>query len=552
MALVAFCLWLFGCGDPVDDNVVARVDTVEITVEDLLRFNMDMPALLRSEEQGVQMWREYLDSMIDMELLLLEAHKQGLDQDSAFLSKWEHERQQKLIREILRREVKEKSAFSSEELRRSFEQSKWNRMLKLARIQVETEEDARQVVEELEQGKGFGEVAKLRSTDRKTASQGGLLDPLYGRGNVEAQGMPVEVAEEVFALAVGKISRPFEIGDGYEIFQVIAESPPPASYSLIHAQVQITKAAWDRRKELMEELATQFEVELDQEGIGFLLARAPSADADTLALAEPDLGVVLCRFDGGQLTLKNFADTYQRVRRFQAVRFDSSGIAEFIHRQLLPVTLLAKAALKQGIDRDSSVVAWLDTKKKTMLIEMLKEREVDQRIDLSDEEVRSYYESHLHLFKKPEQITVQEILCTTEEEAEDVLQRILNGEDMEHLAEHYSIRNGVERTKGLLHIHAYGQTNYGALYDEAMKAEVGELTGPVQLEEGYTVFKVLEKAGLKADPFETASSRARYWLKKEKEEELIAALLHSLKEKYASKIVLFEDRLQKMDAEADI
>ena len=271
---------------------------------------------------------------------------------------------------------------------------------------------------------------------------------------------------------------------------------------MIYAQVQITKAAWARREELMEELATQFEVELDQEGIDFLLARAPSSDADPLALAESDQGVVLCRFAGGQLTLKDFADTYQRVRHFRAVRFDSSGIAEFIHRELLPITLLSKAALKQGIDQDSSVVAWLETKKKTMLIETLKEREVDQRIALSDEAVRSYYESHLHRFKKPEQITVQEILCTTREEAEEVLQRILNGEDMENLAERYSIRSGVERTKGLIHMHAYGQTNYSVLYDEAMKAEVGELKGPVQLEEGYTVFKVMEKVGLKPDPFE--------------------------------------------------
>ena len=552
MVLVAFFLLLFGCGDPADDNVIARVDTVEITVEDLLQFNADIPALLRSEEQGVQMWRDHLDSMVDMELMLLEARQQGLDQDSEFLGKWEHERQQKLIREILRREVKEKSAFSPEELRRRFEQSKWNRMLKLARIQVETEEDARKVVEEMEQGKGFGEVAKLHSTDRETASQGGLLGPLYGRGNVEEQGMPVEVAEEVFALAIGKISQPFEIGDGYEIFQVVAESPPPASYSLIHAQVEITKAAWARREELMAELATQFEVELDQEGIDFLLARAPNSDADTLVLAESDQGVVLCRFAGGQLTLKNFADTYQRVRHFRSVSFDSSGIAEFIQRELLPVTLLSKAALEQGIEQDSSVVAWLEAKKKTMLIQTLKEREVDRRIDLSDEAVRSYYESHLHLFKKPEQITVQEILCTTEEEAEEVLQRILHGEDMERLAERYSVRSEAEKTKGLIHIHVYEQTNYGVLYDEAVKAEVGELNGPVQLEEGYAVFKVMEKSGLQPDPFETASSRARYWLGKEKEEELIAALLHSLKEKYAAKIVLFEDRLQKMDAEADI
>ena len=58
---------------------------------------------------------------------------------------------------------KKKSNLSSDELRRSFEQSKWNRMLKLAHIQVETEKDAREVMEELEQGKEFGEVAKLRS-----------------------------------------------------------------------------------------------------------------------------------------------------------------------------------------------------------------------------------------------------------------------------------------------------------------------------------------------------------------------------------------------------
>ena len=82
MALVAFFLWLSGCGDTADNNVVARVDTAEITVEDLLRFNGDMPALLRSEEEGVQVWRDYLDSMVDMELMLLEARKQGIDQDS--------------------------------------------------------------------------------------------------------------------------------------------------------------------------------------------------------------------------------------------------------------------------------------------------------------------------------------------------------------------------------------------------------------------------------------------------------------------------------------
>ena len=169
--------------------------------------------------------------------------------------------------------------------------------------------------------------------------------------------------------------------------------------------------------------------------------------------------------------MKDFADTYDSVRRFRPARFDSSGIAEFVHKELLPSTLMSRLA-EQGVVQDSSVVAWLDAKKKTMLIAALKKQAVDNKIDVRDEAVRSYYESHPALFTKPEQITVQEILCATREEAEDVLKRIRNGEEMASLAER-SIRRDV-RPNGLIHMHLYSKTNYGTLYDEAMKADVAK------------------------------------------------------------------------------
>ena len=546
---VAFFLWLSGCADTADDNVLARVDTVEITVEDLQRFNADIPALQRSDEEGVQVWREYLESMIDMELLLLEARNLGLDQDLEFVTSWEDERRTKLIAEIVLREVQEKIDLPRDELRRQFLQSKWNRMLKLARIKVQTEKDAREVVEELEQGKDFVEVARLRSTDRETASLGGLLDPLYGRGNIEEHGMSVEVAEVLFELAVGEISPPLEAGDGYDIFQVVSEGPAPYGYFMIYSQVELTKASRARHEELMEEMVAQFGVQLDQKGVALLLERAPSSGSDPLNLAKQEQEVVLCRFDGGQFTLKDFVDTYDSVRRFRPARFDSSGIAEFVYKELLPSTLMSRLA-EQGVVQDSAVVAWLDAKKKTMLIAALKERAVDSKIDVRDEAVRSYYESHPALFTKPEQVTLEEILCATREEAEDVLKRIRSGEDMASLAER-STRPDI-RPDARIHMHLYSKTNYGALYDEAMKAEVAELKGPVQLEEGYSVFRVMEKMGLEPDSFEEASSRARYWVRVAEEKKLINALLLSLKEKYASKIVLFEERLKRMNAEAVI
>ena len=553
-AAVASLLWLacVGCGRTADDDVVARVGTAQITVQDLVEFNAEMPAVLRSEEEGVEEWRDYLQSLVDLELLLLEARERGLDQDPEFRRSWEAERRQKLIGEIFRREVTEKTGVSSKELQQRFRQTKWNRMLKLARIRVETEADARQAVAALEQGQPFEEIARKHSIDRETASQGGLLEPLYGRANVEQLGMPVEVAEEVFELQVGEVSRPFELDNGFEIFQVVAERPAPATYPMMFASAKMVEATRARQKQLMEELSTKFEVRLDREGIASFIEKTSGSgddgpEADELeSLAEEE--VVLCRFDGGELTSRNFADAYLKIRRFRPVEFDSSGIAELIHRELLPAALLHRAALE--LEQDTSVVAWLRTKEKAMLIEAIREREVEQPIDLSDEAVRRYYDGHLNLFMEPEEIHVQEVLLKTREEAEEILRRLWNGEDIERLAAQYSVRSDAERTGGRLHMHPFERRIYGALLDEAMKAEVGDLTGPVEVEEGYSVFKVVERIPPTPEPFEKAATRARYWLKEEEDKRLYEALLRDLREKHASDIVLFEDRLRRLSAEA--
>ena len=69
-----FIIIVAGCGsNEPNPDVVAQVESVEITIDDLLRFRADTPAVLRSEKEGVGELREYLDSMIDMELMLTKA-----------------------------------------------------------------------------------------------------------------------------------------------------------------------------------------------------------------------------------------------------------------------------------------------------------------------------------------------------------------------------------------------------------------------------------------------------------------------------------------------
>ena len=551
------CLACIGCNGTAGDDAVAKVGTAQITIEDLLEFNAQMPALLRSEEEGVEMWRDYLQSLVDLKLMLLEARERGLNQDPEFRRKLDTERRQKMIDEIFRREVREKTGVSSQELQQQFRQTKWNRLLKLARIRVETQADARKALAALHQGQPFEEIALEHSVDSETAAEGGLLDPPYGRSNLQELGMAVEVAEEVFELQVGEISRFFEIDGAFEIYQVVSERPAPALYPVIYAGVKGVEATSARHKELLEELIAKFEVRLDPEGIVSLIENAASSRGDGVAETEeleavPKKEVVLCRFDGGELTSRNFDEAYQKIRRFRPIEFDSSGIAGFIHRELLPATLLYRAAIEEGLEQDTSVVAWLAAKEEAMLVEAIRELEVDRRIDLGDEAVRRYYDGHPDLFMEPEVIHLREVLVKTEGEAVEILGRIRDGEDMESLAVRYSIRSHADKTRGRFHMHPMTRTVYGALLDEARKAEVGQLRGPVEVEEGYSVFQVVERIASTPEPFEKAARRARYWLRKEEEKRLYEELLRDLRNKHASEIVLFEDRLQRLDEEAGI
>ena len=83
-AVVCGALFAFlACSAPpeLDQNVVARVGDVEISFDDLQGFKAGLPALLLSEKQGVGALEEYLQSMVDMELMLLEARLRELAAD---------------------------------------------------------------------------------------------------------------------------------------------------------------------------------------------------------------------------------------------------------------------------------------------------------------------------------------------------------------------------------------------------------------------------------------------------------------------------------------
>ena len=83
MVALAVGLAVTGCGHDGGDAVVARVGERQILKQELRRFVMTLPPGLRTSKRGQEARRDYLQTLIDRELMLLEAEDRGLDEDPA-------------------------------------------------------------------------------------------------------------------------------------------------------------------------------------------------------------------------------------------------------------------------------------------------------------------------------------------------------------------------------------------------------------------------------------------------------------------------------------
>lgn len=105
-------------------------------------------------------------------------------------------------------------------------------------IQVESEEEAREILAQLQQGADFATLARERSTDLATRENGGDLG-WFPRGMVAP-----ELENAAFALQPGEVSDFLPLGEGYHLIQLVereAARPLPPDM-----QIELQQAAFER------------------------------------------------------------------------------------------------------------------------------------------------------------------------------------------------------------------------------------------------------------------------------------------------------------------
>lgn len=198
-------------------KTIAVVNGTKITSDDFDREVQALPDYIQPMADTPEGRKELIDTLVMRELIMQQAKKDGIDKSADVSMKLAELKDRVIVDTYLKKRVETDSKISDAELKEFYEQNKdsfkTGSQIKASHILVKTEEEAKQVQEELKQGKDFEQVAKDKSID-SSASKGGDLG-WFGKGSMVP---PFENA--AFALNEGQVSDIVKSDFGYHIIKM--------------------------------------------------------------------------------------------------------------------------------------------------------------------------------------------------------------------------------------------------------------------------------------------------------------------------------------------
>ena len=150
---------------------------------------------------------------------------------------------------------------------------------------------------------------------------------------------------------------------------------------------------------------------------------------------------------------------------------------------------------------------FLENNKDNLLINKLMQ-EVTNKVNISDEEAKEYYNNNKNQYEYGEQVNASHILLKEEKKVEEVLNKVDNGKNFAKLAEEYSQGPTAEKG-GKLGFFAKGEM-VPAFEEKAFDLEVGEISDEaVKTDYGYHIIKVTDKKEAGVASFEEVKSNIK-------------------------------------------
>ena len=182
---------------------------------------------------------------------------------------------------------------------------------------------------------------------------------------------------------------------------------------------------------------------------------------------------------------------------------------------------------------------------RTLLAQKAEELAIQKNISVTDADVRTYYDTNKHTYKRPKQFKASHILvkvnpssnkeerATLEKKAKELAAKAKNGEDFYNLA-YYNSDDRSKYVGGDLGYFHEGQT-VPEFEDAIKKMKVGEISEPIKSMHGWHIIKLVELNEAKQLEFDETKVKIREQLEKTAKEKLYNNWMADLKAKYPVK-----------------
>ena len=546
VAMLSMALFLVGAGCAGEEGAVeeedlplAQVGDVIITAKQLREFSTALTGGELTGEARSERLRAHLQTMIDREILSKEAKKSGIQEDASFIQKMRKIRNSKLLQLFAVKQIK--VGRDAGEVAEFIEKGRLTRAVKFSQIVVDSEEDAKAVTEEIRSGTTFEDAAeKWSRAEEATLVIGGREDGYSTKVNTHPS-----VRERLFSLEVGAVSEPIELSKGgYAVIKATSDTTITLDQESMQRALKelYTEKFRKARAAVAESLGAEYNLEFNTDGLDAFLRGM--RDSSSLG-RENKQNIVLYTFEGGQITAADVVDAAEAMRMGPETLMDASEVIALAEVNAVPEALFLEAARRSGLDQEEDTATWLEDQKQQLLLTEFREKLLEGKLDFSEEEVREYYDSHPDDFRDPELTSLQEILVATEEEARQLRKQIDQGASLGELAKTHSIRETHRDDEGRIEFHTFKKAHFGGLGEAAAKAAIGELVGPVAVDEGYSVFTVLSRDREKP-AFEKIEKRVRATMRMRRKREIFDRHLVGLRQQYAPLVQVREDNMKKI------
>ncbi len=274
-------------------------------------------------------------------------------------------------------------------------------------------------------------------------------------------------------------------------------------------------------------------------------------------LKPEDQGKVVAKIADLEITLKEFERRLKQQAPYARARYASLERKKEFLDNLVRFEVLAAEAARKGYDRDPDVIQQM----KQTMVRKLMTKEVSNLVklsDISEEQMKKYYEEHADQYHKPEQVRVSHVVVGSQDRAvtlhRELVKKVASDKRSyrkifaEYARKHSEDASSKPRGGDL---RFFARTTEGGeqaaeVSDSAFKlAKVGDLSAPVKSVQGWHILLLTGRKNRYDRSFDQVKRQIQNRLyrreKRERTDKFVADL------KTAARVVIHEDELAKVE-----